>query len=59
MTDYLDTAKNLLLPALRQHKHNNGTPGFIAAYDYEETIKLVSQLMEKYNERSYAGNLSR
>lgn len=35
----------LLLPAVRQLKHNNGSEGFVFAYDAEETLTILS----KYN----------
>lgn len=37
-------AKDLMLPALRQHRHNYGSEEFIAAYDYDEANKIVERL---------------
>jgi len=41
----LEKAKKILLPAARQHQHNDCS-GLIPAYDYEETNKIVSNLLE-------------
>jgi hypothetical protein len=38
-------AKDLMLPALRQHRHNFGSEEFIAAYDYDEASKIVERLI--------------
>jgi hypothetical protein len=38
-------AKDLMLPALRQHRHNFGSEEFIAAYDYDEANKIVDRLI--------------
>lgn len=46
-------AKQLLLPACRQHMHNDGS-GLIPAYDYEETIKIVENLLERSDNSDYA-----
>lgn len=35
----------LLLPALRQYKHNDCS-GFVAAYDYAETQKIALNLLK-------------
>jgi len=43
---YLEKAKNYLVPAMRQYKHNDDSQGFVAAFDYDETIKLVAYLIE-------------
>ncbi|MBL4795833.1 MAG: hypothetical protein JKY50_00310 [Oleispira sp.] len=33
-----------LIPAVRQYKHNDGSEGFVMAYDKDETEKLVTEL---------------
>jgi len=33
-----------LIPAIRQYKHNDGSEGFVMAYDKDETEKLVTEL---------------
>lgn len=33
-----------LTPAIRQYKHNDGSDGFVIAYDKTETEKLVTEL---------------
>jgi NAD kinase len=33
-----------LIPAIRQYKHNDGSDGFVIAYDKDETEKLVAEL---------------
>lgn len=33
-----------LSKAVRQYKHNDGSEGFVIAYDKEETEKLVTEL---------------
>ncbi|GAG26440.1 unnamed protein product [marine sediment metagenome] len=34
----------ILIPAIRQYKHNDGSEGFVLAYDKSETEKVVDQL---------------
>lgn len=48
MTDehYIKKAKEYLTPALRQYKHNDGSDGFVAAFDYDETIELMANMIE-------------
>lgn len=41
----LQKAFELLLPALRQHRHNFGSEEFITAYDYDEANKIVERLI--------------
>lgn len=38
------TIQTLLLPALRQYKHNNDE-GFVFGYDKEEVEKIISALL--------------
>ena len=33
-----------LIPAIRQYKHNDGSEGFVIAYDKEETEKVFTRL---------------
>ena len=33
-----------LIPAIRQYKHNDGSEGFVIAYDKEETEKAFTRL---------------
>tara|TARA_R110002096_G_scaffold412705_1_gene613239 strand:- start:33 stop:233 length:201 start_codon:yes stop_codon:yes gene_type:complete len=33
-----------LIPAIRQYKHNDGSEGFVIAYDEKETEKVVTEL---------------
>ncbi len=35
---------NDLTSAIRQYKHNDGSKGFVLAYDKDETEKLVAEL---------------
>jgi len=44
---YIKKAKEYLIPASRQYKHNDDSDGFVAAFDYDETIKLVANMIEK------------
>ena len=46
---YIEKAKNYLVPALRQHRHNHGSDELIPAFDYDETIELVANLIEVAN----------
>jgi hypothetical protein len=39
-------SEELLLPAIRQYKHNTGEDGFIFGYDKEETQKVVHELLQ-------------
>lgn len=39
-------ANDLLIPALRQYRHNDGI-GLLAGYDIEETEKIVLALIER------------
>jgi len=41
-----DEAKELLIPAARQYKHNNGI-GFLCGYGCDETVQIVADLIEK------------
>lgn len=36
-----------LIPAIRQYKHNDGSDGFVFAYDRDETEKLVTELNDQ------------
>ena len=36
---------SILIPALRQYQHNDCS-GLLAGFDYDETIKIVSQLRD-------------
>jgi hypothetical protein len=45
-----DEAKELLLPALRQYKHNNGD-GFVCGYDCEEVGSIVSKLLASMTDK--------
>ena len=40
-------AVELLAPAVRQYKHNNGDEGFIIAYDEEVTRQIVIDLQNQ------------
>ena len=42
---WTQTAQQLLLPALRQFKHNDGSEGFVPGYDLEETNEIVQKLI--------------
>ena len=46
--EYLRLAKEYLITAVRQHRHNYGSEELIAAYDYEETQILVAHLIKNY-----------
>jgi hypothetical protein len=35
--------KDILIPALRQYQHNNGS-GLLKGFDYDETMKIVDKL---------------
>ncbi len=37
----------LLIPALRQYKHNTGEDGFVVGYDKKETNQIVSDLQNQ------------
>jgi hypothetical protein len=37
----------LLIPALRQYKHNNGEEGFVCAYDRDEVNALYTKLADE------------
>ena len=39
-------APNILLPAIRQYMHNDGS-GLVFGFDYEETIDIVKRQREK------------
>ena len=41
--------KELLVFALRQYKHNDGSAGFVMGYDIEETDKVVNNLIKLIN----------
>lgn len=43
---YITKAKEYLVPALRQYKHNDGSDGFVYAFDYDETIELMANMIE-------------
>ena len=43
---YIAKAKEYLAPAYRQYKHNYGSDGFVAGFDFQETIRLVANLIE-------------
>ena len=43
---YIAKAKEYLIPANRQFKHNHGSEGFVKGFYYEETIRLVANLIE-------------
>ena len=43
---WAQTAQQLLLPALRQYKHNDGSEGFLPGYDLEETNEIVQKLLK-------------
>ena len=43
---YISKAKEYLAPAYRQYKHNDGSDGFVAGFDFQETIRLVANLIE-------------
>jgi hypothetical protein len=34
----------ILISAIRQYKHNDGSEGFVCAFDEEETIKVINDL---------------
>ena len=34
----------ILYRAIRQYKHNDGSPDFVMGFDVEETIKIVNEL---------------
>lgn len=42
--EYYEKAKEYLLPAYRQYRHNDNS-GFTSGFEYEETIELVASLM--------------
>lgn len=51
--DFEEDAKKYLLPALRQYRHNTDVQTekqFVHGFEYEETIKLMADLIEE-NER--------
>lgn len=37
----------VLIPAIRQYKHNDGSEGFVMAYDKTETDKAVNELNDE------------
>ena len=37
----------ILLPAVRQYKHNNGDEGFVVAFEAEETKRIVVDLQNE------------
>jgi hypothetical protein len=37
----------ILIPALRQYKHNNGSEGFVVAYDKKETESIIQSLQQQ------------
>jgi hypothetical protein len=41
----LQKAFERLVPALRQYRHNFGSEEFVAGYDYEETGRIVEELL--------------
>lgn len=41
-------AASILLPALRQYMHNDGS-GLLAGYEYERTQRIVAELQEERN----------
>ena len=47
--DFKKEAKGKLIPALRQHQHNDCS-GLIMAYDYETTLDIVSGILEQRQE---------
>jgi hypothetical protein len=55
------TVPDILLPALRQHKHisTDPTDGSIAAFDYKETCEIVAQLQKRITELNEAALAAR
>ena len=45
--DFKKEAKGTLMPALRQHQHNDCS-GLIMAYDYEATLDIVAGILEQH-----------
>ena len=50
----------ILLPALRQYQHNDGS-GLVIGFDRDETVKIVNMLLEAIEaqsnaRRAYHGN---
>jgi hypothetical protein len=41
------SARELLIPAARQYAHNNKQGSLFPGYDYEETRKIVDELLEE------------
>ena len=39
--------KKALEPAIRQYKHNDGSGGFVFAYDKDEVERIIPQLLDK------------
>ena len=39
-----EKVKELLLPALRQYRHNN-SEGFISGFDYDETVNILTEYL--------------
>jgi len=54
----LEKAKKILLPAARQHQHNDCS-GLIPAYDYDKTNEIVSSQLEPLVMQKIAGNHSK
>lgn len=44
----------LLVMAVRQYKHNDGSDGFVTAYDKSETDKVFSAIIREYTKLSEA-----
>ena len=45
--------KDMLLPALRQYRHNNSDE-FVAGYDKDDTVEIVSNLLRRIEKLSDA-----
>lgn len=43
----MNRISEVLIPAIRQYKHNDGSEGFVMAYDKFETDNAVKQLTDE------------
>lgn len=45
MSDKAHTTNQLLIGAIRQFKHNDGSDGFVIAYDKDEVDRVFEQII--------------